>query len=552
MALFDDPMGLNAEGAQALTSLASESPVNGEIAPPETSGLPSGAGGGFLSSTGGYAPVKPQPSTDWGAIISKVGQAITAGGAGFAGNPNYLETVKRTELAQQEEQRRAEENQQHFQLQRMQMLPQAMQIAQWAADNLDADQKEAFAPQLDKIFQGTGFNFGQDFTKSLLTNANKLDQFNTLAPHLSALPDKIKLTLQAAVNKNPANTEKILQAATDDLAIQLHTSGQDIPKSISMHVSDPIKAQIGMPTSKTLQTAQDEAVKGSKPDSADLMTTRMFGVPWKDASPEQKQRASMAVDAFKNIDAPTRTVLMGRGIFEPTAQDIASASKEANQQKVTNQITVINAKEAAAAGRPVSDEKISEWTDINGRTPLQDAQFKTAGERTADKLIAAGYGPVPRERRTQLNAANTALVDLGTIEKQGTALFKGVKPGDNLGNALKLRGQQVLGEEGARNFERVLLRALPTNAIATGLTPGSFRGVKILEMEKAIMPNLTDTEASFKQAVQESRRRLEVNRRVAFGAGVSEAELLGGAGAAEAPTSGGPVIRYDATGKRVQ
>jgi len=222
MALFDDPMGFNAEAGQALTSLASESPVQGEIPPPAA--LPSGAGGGFLSS-GAYSVPTPKPSTDWGAIISKVGQAITAGGAGFAGNPNYLETVKRTEIAAMEEQRRAAEDEQRLQLAKLSSFPKIMAgIAELSVST--PEQLDAASKSIAKMVNGAyGTAFDPDYFKHLLSDKNAMEYIKQTAPDLVEQASKLP---PAELKRLTSNTEAFklwtttqYKQAADEAVMQL-------------------------------------------------------------------------------------------------------------------------------------------------------------------------------------------------------------------------------------------------------------------------------------------------------------------------------------------
>jgi hypothetical protein len=173
----------------------------------------------------------------------------------------------------------------------------------------------------------------------------------------------------------------------------------------------------------------------------------------------------------------------------------------------------------------LNTKTLSNLVDINGRSALADDSITQSANPTQTAKMK-GYHYLSEPRLHQYQASLIALTQLKRLEDTGEKLFKGVDKGANLGNAIALRGQAILGDAGVRGFQTLLLETLPSNAIASGMVAGRLSEKIITTIEKPLMPNMTDTYASFKEKIGKLRQRLKNNRDIVWGMG-SSPEAMG-------------------------
>lgn len=356
--------------------------------------------------------------------------------------------------------------------------------------------------------------------------------------------DKVAPALAASAQKSGLNvTEENVRemfSQTGNTTLALTNFQQQLNSGMPRNQA-ALDTLTKFPASKTVvQLFGTEAIKGPEAKgeaitpSANVFAIRLFGKPMNALTPEEKQRAAKADQIFKEVGPDIATILLGKGIYEPGPKDIEAARQQARKEKpdlaaqVAGAVTM--AQVTAKQNAPLGSKELTQMVNLQGQSPLS-----IPGQELSPKALrASGFRYLPEDRIKSFQSGLIALTQINRLEKMGLPLFRGIKPGENLGNALALNGKKVLGEANVRGFEALVLETLPSNAIASGLTPGRI-GERLIEtIEKPIMPNLTDTEASFKQKISILKQRLKNNTEVHFGLGikadlVSESTLFGAA-----------------------
>lgn len=188
----------------------------------------------------------------------------------------------------------------------------------------------------------------------------------------------------------------------------------------------------------------------------------------------------------------------------------------------------------ARINAPIAAKDIMAYVNPNGQTPNNDPSIKSLADMTPQALSQRGYMQFPdANTRQAYRSGLQGLTQLDRMDKLVDKLYKGVDKGENLANALKLRGKQVLGDNDARLLERMVLETIPNMALQTGMTAGRV-GETILEhVEKPQFPNMTDTYQSAKGSIANMKQRLGNNINTLRGVGipahlVSEAQQAAG------------------------
>lgn len=546
------------------------------------------------NSPGYGAPPVSQPQSqgmgfmDW---VGKIGDIMQSTGAGLQGRPDPVMARRNQESEMQMRQQQMKQQQEAAKLHQAQLGIALLDHAQKLREkDLTPEQQDAYAQQLSKFTIDAGLSpVHPNSWKQMLASPDLISKFKDNFPELTDhTPPEMQKQIALKLAKgqdvtseidriNKAKNERLSKTGLGILVdglrnlqsrnIDLSTSSEETIRAyVPPEMMDAIDAnpaaqkrftQILGGFGITPNAAKEKGMEAAAASEAGTLKSKntlameKFGKPFDRTTEGERRVLSMMTNLGQDVKGLDETVDWSNPANQ-TREFIQKKKDEAlnkTQARTVNTITLAESgKLAAKAGGPISPDKMSNYVDITGKTPQGDSQFQSAKDVTPDNLRKSGYRYLPEERLRGFHSSQIALQQVDRLEKMGEQLYKNVGKGENLANALKLKGNAILGDAGVRAFEALIMETLPTNALASGLTPGRVGEAIIEHIEKPIMPNMTDTYDSFKSKIRNMKQRFKNNMDVHFGLGISP-HLIEGAAEAQAGQGGAPSSTAPAVGK---